>query len=237
MTQCQSVTRQGTQCTRRVVPGRRYCWQHTSKWFRRISVGSAIIVILTIIGLAADLVGLGLPIPTLRLKESRVPLRQPRFTVNVESFDFSLGEKGFSVGYEVAALEKKPAEPYNFNGFKPVKLYVGKGVLYADVSIYGGSGMPPLKIRHNQLSGKPPDWDFNSNETAFEVVTEHNTPIYQFYYKTPTHIVVNGVFPFPGGLILAGPEGAILNPFLPASFRLKPIFKYPSWKYPGKYAE
>jgi hypothetical protein len=62
-------------------------------------------------------------------------------------------------------------------------------------------------------------------------------PIYQFYYKTPTHIVVNGVFPYPGGLILAGPEGMVLNPFLPVSFQLKPMFKYPSWKYPGVYAE
>ena len=132
----------------------------------------------------------------------RVPLRQPRFAESVESFDFSLGEKGFSAGYKVTVLERGPVEPYEFRGFKPVKLYVEKGVLYADVSIYGGSGMPPLKIRRNQLSGKPPDWDFNSNEKALEVVNGRNVPIYQFYYKTPTHIVVNGVFPYPGGLMV-----------------------------------
>ena len=166
---------------------------------------------------------------------NQVPLKQPRFAENVEFFIFSLG--GNSSSYKVADLEKEPRQPFNFSGFKPVKLYVERGVLYADISIYGGSGMPPLKINRNQLSGKPPDWDFNSNEKALEVVNERNLPIYQFYYKTPNHIVVNGVFTYPGGLMLANTEGMILNPFLPASFRLKPIFKYPSWKYHGEYAD
>jgi hypothetical protein len=70
---------------------------------------------------------------------SQVPLRQLRFAESVESFAFSLGEHGMSVGYKVAALEKESAQPYNLSGFKPVKLYAERGVLYADVSIYGGS--------------------------------------------------------------------------------------------------
>jgi len=46
---------------------------------------------------------------------------------------------------------------------------------------------------------------------------------------------MNGIFPFPGGLILANENGATINPILPTNFSLKRIFKYPSWKYPGEY--
>lgn len=167
-------------------------------------------------------------------KEHR--LAKPRFSEKIETFEFSLGERGISVGYSVEALRKQPAYPYNFNDFKPVKLYVDEGVLYADVTVFGGSGIPPIKIEHHELSGKPSDWDFNSNEKALEIVNENQIPIYQFYYKTPSHIVVNGLFPFPGGFIVAGPDGAVLNPTVPVQFRLRPIFKYPSWKHPGEYA-
>ena len=111
-----------------------------------------------------------------------------------------------------------------FNNYRPVELYIENGQLYADVKIYGGSGFPPIEIKKNKLSNKPKDWDFNSNEKAMEIVNGNGVPIYQFFYKKPSHIVMNGVFPYPGGLTL-----------LPITFKLKRIFKYPSWKYPGEY--
>lgn len=168
-------------------------------------------------------------------KESK--LEQPTFSEEVETFDFSLGEGGISVGYKISELKKTPKEPYNFKGYKPVYLYVANGRLYADVTIYGGSGLAAITIKRNKLSNKPENWDFNSNKNALEVVNENNVPIYQFFYKTPSHIVVNGIFPFPGGLILANESGAVMNPILPTNFKLKRIFKYPSWKYPGEYEE
>ena len=51
---------------------------------------------------------------------NQVPLKQPRFAENVEFFIFSLG--GNSSSYKVADLEKEPRQPFNFSGFKPVKL-------------------------------------------------------------------------------------------------------------------
>ena len=66
---------------------------------------------------------------------ANVPLPVPTFTQRVETFNFSLGERGISVGYKVSALENKAVEPYNFRGFKPVKLYLENGTLFADVSI------------------------------------------------------------------------------------------------------
>jgi len=172
-------------------------------------------------------------------KSDKVIFEQPRFSEEVESFSFTLGESGIGVGYSKERLERETVEPYNFAEFKPVKLYIDKGVLYADVAIYGESGLPPIKIIRNVLSGKPKNWDFNSNEKAIEIVNSKGNPIYQFYYKTPSHIVVNGIFPFPNGFILAGPKGStvIQNANVIAKYRLKPIFKYPSWKYPGEYAD
>ncbi len=142
-----------------------------------------------------------------------------------------------SAGYSRQALSEAPREPFRLSGYSPAKLYLEGGKLYADVSIYGGSGLPPIQIKHNKLINKPPEWDFNSNAKALEIVNDKGIPVYQFYYKTPSHIVMNGISPFPGGLILANESGAALNPFLPAQFKLKPMFKYPSWKYPGEYSE
>jgi len=161
-------------------------------------------------------------------------LKKPIFSENIDTFTFSLGERGFSSGYSVEAL-KEPKEPYNFGKYKPVKLYIKDGNLFADVKIYGGSNLPPIEIVQNELSNKPHDWDFNSNNKALEIVDKNKNPIYQFFYKTPAHIVVNGIFPFPGGLILANDQGAVINPSLPTNFKLKRIFKYPSWQYPGEY--
>jgi len=149
-----------------------------------------------------------------RKVSKELKLEQPTFSEEVESFVFSLGEGGMSAGYKISELKKTPKEPYNFSGYKPVRLYVADGRLYADVTIYGGSGLPPITIKHNQLSNKPGNWDFNSNKKALEVVNENNVPIYQFFYKTPSHIVINGIFPFPGGLILANESGAVMNPIL-----------------------
>lgn len=163
-------------------------------------------------------------------------LKKPTFSEQIENVSFSLGERGISIDYTKKAL-KEQKEPYNFGEYKPVKLYMKNGNLFADVKIFGGSGLPPIEIKQNELINKPHDWDFNSNDKALEIVDKNKTPIYQFYYKTPSHIVVNGIFPFPGGLILANENGVLLNPSLPTTFTLKRIFKYPSWKYPGEYEE
>jgi len=162
---------------------------------------------------------------------------QPRFSEKVTGFEVSLGGGGITQGYGISRLKNGPVEPFSFRGYKPIKLYFNKGSLYADLTVYGGIGLPPIKIIRNELSGKPADWDFNFNNNAIEIVNDKGIPVYQFYYRTPSHIVINGIFPIPGGLILANESVTTLNPILPTTFKLKPIFKYPSWKYPRKLNE
>ena len=163
-------------------------------------------------------------------------LEEPTFSEEVNEISVSLGS-GITDSTDIAKLKEKPREPFSFGDFKPVKLYISGGKLYADVKIYGGKNLPPLEIKKNKIINKPHDWDFNSNKNALEIVNENQTPFYQFFYKTPSHIVLNGIFPFPGGLILANENRMVINPSLPTTFNLKPIFKYPSWKYPGEYKE
>lgn len=170
--------------------------------------------------------------------KSKPRLKEPMFAENTENFTFSLGERGFSIGYSKKALEKNHINTgFVFGDYHPVDLYIENGKLYADVKIYGGSGLPPIEIKKNKLFNKPQDWDFNSNEKAMEIVNDKGVPVYQFFYKKPSHIVMNGIFPYPGGLLLANENGVTQNPLLTTKFKLNKIFKYPSWKYPGEYEE
>ena len=161
--------------------------------------------------------------------------KEPRFSEDVKTFNFSLGGGGINIGYGKEQLQAGANEPFNFGGHSPVKVYIEEGNLYADVEVYQGAGLPSIKIIKNKLIDKPHNWDKNSNETALEIVDDKYRPIYQFIYKTPEHIVVNGIFPSPAGLILANDNGMVLNPTLPTTFKLERIFNYPSWKYPGEY--
>ena len=62
MTDCHSVTKSGEKCKRQALPGRHYCWQHDSKWIKGFTLGGVVTILLSIIGLLADLAGLGVPI-------------------------------------------------------------------------------------------------------------------------------------------------------------------------------
>jgi hypothetical protein len=162
-------------------------------------------------------------------------LEEPTFSEETNDVSISFGNAG-TFSTPISSLKEKPFVPINFNGFKPVKLYYLENNLYADVKIYGGSGLPAIQIKKNKLINKPQKWDFNSNKKALEIVNEKQIPMYQYIYKTSSHIILNGIFPLPGGgVIFASEGGSITNPSPSKMFSLKPIFKYPSWKYPGQY--
>jgi len=179
------------------------------------------------------IVGIAVGIKSLYFGEhyEKVSFEQPSFSEEVSKFEVTLG--GITTGYDVSVLKNEAKEPFYLYGYKPIKIYFEMGVLYADLNVYGGSGLPPIKIVRNRVSGKPSKWDLNFNKNAVEIVDDKFRPIYQFYYKTPSHIVINGIFPIPNGLLLAYEDHTTLNPILPATFKLDPIFKYPSWKYHG----
>lgn len=81
ITECDAITRSGTKCKRKALPGKNYCYQHAPmvrKWGKIISVGSVILTVtLSIAGLLADLAGLGLPISLLPKTQATSTQIQP----------------------------------------------------------------------------------------------------------------------------------------------------------------
>ena len=121
------------------------------------------------------------------------------------------------------------------------------GILYADVSMWPGSAnVPGVEVNGNEFVVRPAGWDRNSSKNALEVVNENGSPVFQMVRLTPSMMRINGIFPLQGG---GWPQGSIFvadeNQFevitpgnqIPADFKLTPIFKYPAWKFPGKYAD
>jgi hypothetical protein len=159
------------------------------------------------------------------------------FREKIENYTFSLGGGGVHVTYSVDALRAGPKDPFYLGGFSPVRVYLDDEKLFADCAVYAGPGRPPVEVKKNQFVVRPASWDRNFSSKALEIVDSQQNAVFQLIYKTPSHIVVNGIFPFPGGLILADESGMLINPTLPTTFRLNRIFKYPSWKYPGQYEE
>lgn len=180
------------------------------------------------------LIFIGITIYIFNNYQEKQTYRAPTFREEHNSLIFSLGG-GITCSYSKEQLKKGPNSPFSLGGHLPIQVYVENDKLYADVEVYSKSGLPPIKITKNVLTGLPENWDSNKNENALEVINESGSPAYQLIYKRDGHIIVNGIFPFPGGLVLADEKQMIINPSLPAKLELKRIFKYPSWKYPAEY--
>lgn len=157
--------------------------------------------------------------------------RGPTFQRGIEKVDLTFGSNHFI--YDVSQLQKNSAHPLMLGGLIPVSLYVEGDKLYADVTLYGGPGLPTVEVKHNSFIVRPPGWDANSDQESLEVVDSELRPVFQMTYVSGQHIVVNGYFPYPGGLVVATDTGMTNNPtgVLPPLTR---IFRYPSWKYPSQ---
>jgi hypothetical protein len=127
---------------------------------------------------------------------------------------------------------------------KPLSAYLLNGNFYLDVHLFGGFHMPAVEIVRNEFTVNIPSWDHNVRDHTFEVVNENTVPMLQVIFETDRRVRVNGVFagekpnevlilaPGEGGKIDIDPTG-----HTPITVPLKPLFKYPSWKYPGIYAD
>jgi len=170
-------------------------------------------------------------------KGAVAPAEPKTFREKIENYTFSLGAGGVSVTYTIDALRTGPKAPFEFGDYHPVWVYLENEKLFANCDFYDGPGLSPVEVRKNEFVVRPANWDRNFSSTALEIVDSHENPVFQFIYKTPSHIVVNGIFPYPGRVVLANENGMLIRPTVPANFRLRRIFKYPSWKYPGQYEE
>lgn len=173
-------------------------------------------------------------LPLLFIKKNPLPTFTDAISNNLEPV-FSLGTSGMSFS--------NVNTPISIDGFEPFKPHIENGKLFVDVEIYSKTGFPPIKIIKNELYNLPENWDRNSNDIALEIVNENLQPMYQLVYEKPFNINIKGVFPSPSGVIIADDRRGVdfvsyaLLQKLPVNFKLKRIFKYPSWRYQGEYNE
>lgn len=163
---------------------------------------------------------------------------EPTFKEKIETISVSFGGGYMIYPISFLKLQTSAVEPINFGGYKPIQIYLDNGELFVDVSVYGGSHQAPIEIKHNEFTIRIPGVDRNFDSTALEIVNNTNSPIFQLIYKTPSQIIINGIFPSPSGLVLASEDGLLLRmPTIPKSFRINRLFKYPSNQFPRQREE
>lgn len=164
----------------------------------------------------------------LRISEEK-PLEEPTFTEGFDEVRFTFGTN--SLGYQI---KDSPRKIQIIVADNPIFFYVEDEKPYADLIIYKIHAHPAVKLEHNQVLNKPDNWEMNSDKTALEIVNEKKKPVFQLYYKTPSHLVINGFFDINGIIVLAYNERTLINTSKDTPNPLIPIFKYPAAEYQGE---
>jgi hypothetical protein len=167
--------------------------------------------------------------PVLAQSPSASPTpKQPTFSEGIGAVMFTVGNNS----HTVEAFDLQNGKYNFFIQDVPATLYFENGKPFIDVDLYAPPDEPPVRLEHNRLLSKPSQWAMNFDDNALEVVDEKQRPIFQLYYKSPSHIVMYGVF-FNGYVNwLASPEGYASTPNLDKKpYPLKRLFKYPPSKF------
>lgn len=148
------------------------------------------------------------------------------------SQEMTLSLDGLSVIATLKEMEGGLKRTISLKGVSFVA-YVSNGKFYVDTSLYGGRGISPVVIKGNEFLVKPPNWDKNYDENALEVINQDGDPILQLIYDTQHHIVMYGIFPYPGGVAVVDKSGFTMDDSFKV-LHLRPMFKYPSSSYLGQ---
>jgi uncharacterized membrane protein YidH (DUF202 family) len=152
------------------------------------------------------------------------------FGEGVTSSGSELPMEFFEAGYEVKAYAGDDSAVASMK-MKP------NGRVSLDVSVVDDKGASLIKIHDDEFTVAS-TLDRNSNESAYEAIDADGLVVFQLKRKSPAEIVINGVFKMKSGIyFLAGPKGSIETPNVRYDYAPKPLFKYPSWRFPGIYAD
>jgi len=136
----------------------------------------------------------------------------------------------------VDLMRKLELQPLIVSGYVPMTLKMRGDAILISLKLWSAAGVPPVEVENNEVKVSMPGWDWNYTANALEIVNEMTVPMFQMIRKGPLRIEINGIFYGPRGLVVASDKG-IFNGPIPPDVIQEPIFKYPAWKYPGKYAD
>lgn len=158
---------------------------------------------------------------------------------------FSEKETGlYTIAFGSAAIGYTEDQLRNHVSFgQNMTAYLGQGKFYLDVVLSDDFGRSVVKVVKNEVDRHgEPSWDMQHTDRVLEVVDDHQIPRLQLIYESEHQIRVNGVFVDreSNQIVVMAPNTpvqrlAIVKENLPVKVPLKPLFKYPSWKYPYQY--
>lgn len=129
--------------------------------------------------------------------------------------------------------------------YKPISVGTDKnGHLLLTCQVVGTIGSSPfqIKIVNNVFEVASGFVQKNYNNLALEIADDSGVPLFQLIRESKNQLQINGVFA-AGWLngqeetLWASPGVTFVGTARPKDYALKPIFKYPSWKYLGQYAD
>jgi hypothetical protein len=126
--------------------------------------------------------------------------------------------------------------PFRTDDLPPIAFSLKNEQLLISTDLYQGESEPAVKLRDNAILEVPFGWDRNSNSSALEIVDGAGCPVFQFVRETPFQATLTGYFMGPSGKLMFADKGFEIGS-KKLRCELKQIFKYPSWKYGGKYAD
>jgi hypothetical protein len=120
------------------------------------------------------------------------------------------------------------------------------GKLLFTCALVGGDESHPFQVQitNNVFTVASGLVQKNYSNAALEVADDEGVPLLQVIQDGPNQLRINGVFLLGTSSQTGKPirlwawdKYVETGPDRPTNFTLKPIFKYPSWKYLGQYAE
>jgi hypothetical protein len=144
--------------------------------------------------------------------------------------------------YAAEDLEKgsKNAAISTLGGRHKFKVYIRDGVFCLDAEIFGALQMsiPVITVTCNRIdSTLTPGFDTNYTAQAVEVVDQNQVPILQLIFSNKRSIRVNGVFLSSDNKVWVYSTQGVQHFDQGSAIQvpLTRLFKYPSWRYLGKY--
>ena len=161
-------------------------------------------------------------------------LQRPTFQPRADRISIVAGT--VAVVYSVAALERRPETPFNFQDNRPVRVYVENKTLYVDASVFIPETREHFEIKRNNYGGIPSGCDLNATPTAIEIVDSNKVPIFQIVFQGESKVTIKGIFVGPNstGAIIVDDSGVHSSDF---PYNIKRIFRYPSYQHPGEYEQ